>query len=205
MRATIFDIIIAMTGNLVAKTKAHFIKIFSQDKDPLYLYLPTHVAEVEKWAKKILKDYPKADAEVALAAVWLHDIGHIEPGKKRSEKEKSYYQEDHAVKSEAEARRFLKQLGVSPTKIDLIAHCVRAHRCKDIQPKSLEAKVLAAADSASHFTDINYIIHIQDGFRDYASGKIERDYRDVNLLPGLKNQLTPLYRAWKKLLAAFPE
>ena len=35
--------------------------------------------------------------------------------------------------------------------------------------------------------------------------KIERDYRDIDILPEIKNQLEPLYIAWKKLLEVYPD
>lgn len=180
---------------MINKAKSYFLKTFKKKKNPIYPYLPRHVTEVEKWTKKILQNYPKADKKVVLLAVWLHDIGHVVRGQS----------DDHAVKSEAEARRFLSGLKISSEMIEKVAHCVRAHRCREVQPRSLEAKILAVSDSASHLTDFNYLVHIQDGERDYALGKLERDYRDVGLLPNLKNELTPLYKAWKQLLEVYPE
>lgn len=180
---------------MINKAKSYFLKAFKKEKKPIYPYLPRHVAEVEKWARKILHDYPKADKEVILLSVWLHDIGHVIKGQS----------EDHAVKSEAEARRFLKKLKAPSGLVEKVTHCVRAHRCKDIQPQTLEAKILAVSDSASHLTDFNYIVHIQDGERDCALSKLERDYRDVGLFPNLKKELYPLYKAWKQLLEVYPE
>jgi len=51
---------------------------------------------------------------------------------------------------------------------------------------------------------LSSIVHCGDGHKDYALGKLERDYRDISLIPGLKEKLTPLYEAWKPLLEAFP-
>lgn len=88
------------------------------------------------------------------------------------------------------------KLNYPKEKINEIAHCVRAHRCKDM------------ADSASHFTDINYIVHLtsqeSDYDRHYVEDKIERDYRDIGIFPELKKELTPIYKAWKKLIKVFP-
>lgn len=183
----------AKVSPLISQARGHFLKSFKKSSGG-YPYLPRHVKEVEKWAKKILKDHPEADQEIVLLSVWLHDIGQTLGGKEN----------DHAVKSEAEVKRFLTRLNLAPERVKKVAHCVRAHRCRDVQPKTLEAKILAAADSASHLTDINYLVHISDGLRDYTFAKLERDYRDISLIPKLKKELTPLYQAWKTLLSVYP-
>lgn len=184
-----------MESRIIEKTKSHFLKVFKKRECNPYPYLPRHVAEVEKWTRRILKNYPKADKEVVLLSVWLHDIGQV-IGKE---------DEDHAVKSEMEVKRFLLEIGLAPEKVNKVAHCTRAHRCKDVEPQSLEAKILAVADSVSHMTDINYIVHMSDNLRDYAITKLERDYKDVGLFPKLQKEITPLYEAWKKLLNVYPD
>jgi len=130
-----------------------------------------------------------------LLSVWLHDIGQLFKPKEA----------DHAIKSEKEARRFLSEVGLAPEKIERVAHCVRAHRNKDVSPETLEAKILAAADSASHMTDICYIDMVQSGEKESVLAKLDRDYRDVAFFPELKKEVTPLYRAWKELLGVFPD
>lgn len=179
---------------LVAKAKSHFLKSFSKKKNPPYAYLPGHIEEAEKWAKRILKDHPEADKEVVLVAVWLHDIGQVVDGKNK----------DHAVESEKETRQFLTKLGLEKEKVEKIAFCVRTHRNKDVAPKTLEAKILAAADSVSHMTDICYIDMIHSDLKGEVLPKIERDYRDAGFFPKLKKEITPLYLAWKKLIETFP-
>jgi predicted metal-dependent HD superfamily phosphohydrolase len=180
---------------LLELTKKHFLDTFAQKEKPIYSYLPQHVHQVATWAERILTTQPEANSQVVRLAVWLHDIGHV-LGQEDT---------DHAVKSEVESKRFLTENGLDTKTIEAVAHCVRAHRNRDIPPSTPEAKIIAAADSASHFTDINYIIHCQEGIKTYALEKLERDYRDVGLISGLQEQLTPLYQAWKQLLAVFPE
>ena len=157
-------------------------------------YLPRHVAEAEKWAKKILQKYPKADKEIILLSVWLHDIGQTIGDNN-----------DHAVESEIESRRFLVNEGVSSEKIERIAHCVRAHRCRDVQPETLEARLLAAIDSISHMTDFCYIDMASTNTKEVALEKLERDYRDIGLFPKLQKEIILLYQAWKKLLSVYPD
>lgn len=168
--------------DLVEKTRAHFLKTLRKT-DPrvlLYAYLPNHVAECGRWAKRILKDHPEADHEIVFLSVWLHDIGQAFKPK----------EEDHALKSERETRRFLAKHGLAQERIEKVAHCVRAHRNKDVIPELLEAKILAAADSTSHMTDFCYIDMVQHGEKENALAK--------------KEEIMPLYKAWKELIRIFP-
>ncbi len=59
---------------------------------------------------------------------------------------------------------------------------------------------MAAVDSASHFTDFTYGFMLIRGRKDDALGKLERDYCDVGLMPSVREEVTPLYLAWKVIL-----
>ncbi|MEK7562489.1 MAG: HD domain-containing protein [Patescibacteria group bacterium] len=187
-----------MNSKLLKQTKQHCLKILVKNKVSFgsakaNLYLPGHINEVEKWADKIINYFSEADREIVLLSVYLHDIGHALGDHK-----------DHDLKSEAEVKRFLKKMGLAEGKISKVAHCVRAHRCKDVQPETVEAKILAIADSLSHMTDGCYMDMLLDGRKDLALGKLERDYRDTGLFPKIKKEITPLYKVWKKLLEIYP-
>lgn len=129
-----------------------------------------------------------------MTSVWLHDIGQLVGPK----------EVDHAINSEAEAKKFLKSIHVPEDTIEKVAHCVRAHRCKDVQPESSEAKILAVSDSASHMTDSVYSDFAARGEVTAAKEKLERDFRDVGLLPEVQNEIKSLYEAWKRLLEVYP-
>jgi hypothetical protein len=175
------------------KVKEHFISTV-KTAGAEYDYLLRHLLQVEKWAKKLLKMYPQANEEIVLSGVWSHDIGQVVGNKEI----------DHAVNSEVEIKLFLKELNIDEGVINQVAHCARSHRCKDIQPNTIEAKILATADSSSHMTDIVYIDMFNRGDYDAALGKLERDFRDVGLFPELQSDMKPLYEAWKKLLEVYP-
>lgn len=178
---------------MVKKAKQHFIDTTTK-AGPNYTYLLRHLPQVEKWAEKLLEYKPEANREIALIGVWLHDIGQVVGNKET----------DHAINSETEAKRFLTEIGAKPDLISQVAHCARAHRCKDVQPKTIEAKILAVADSASHMTDIVYLDMANKGDLEGAKAKLERDYRDISLFPEIKEEITALYRAWAKLLRVWP-
>lgn len=176
---------------MINKTKEHFYELY--EKSGITYDYPGHVQCVEDLSKKLLKKYPEADGEVTIISVWLHDVGTFIGD--RSE---------HDVLSEKEAKSFLKKEGFEKEKIDKVAHCVRAHRCSDVKPETIEAKILAVCDSASHLVRSPYIrVQLSNG-KESALGKLERDYRDMGLLPEVKEEFTPLYKAWKNLLELMP-
>ncbi len=180
---------------IIEKAKELFLQVIGDfGSDPYGL--SSHVPEVEKWARKLLKKHPDADEEIVLLSVWLHDIGHYPPT-----------ESDHAVRSEERAKAFLEKEDYPAEQMGRVLHCVRAHRCKDVMPASFEAKLVAAADSASHMTDSMYFNmsrvdkEKKQEFRAYA--KLERDMRDVALFPELQEELKDICAAWKLLLKAY--
>ncbi len=162
-----------------------------------------HVPEVERWARIILQKNPDIDAEVVLVAVWLHDIGSF-PHTKQD------HARDHAVAGMRIANVFLKKHHYDAQKTRMILHCIRAHRCRDVKPKTKEAKCVACSDSASHLTDYVYLRMMIDArtindkqLAGYARDKLERDYDDLSFFPHIQKELTPLYLAWKRLLSEY--
>lgn len=85
-----------------------------------------------------------------------------------------------------------------------VLYCIRSHRCKDVLPQTLEAKIIAFIDSASYLTSYMYFdMAMSDkakGEEFKAYSKAARDYRDLELFPEVKNELNGLYEAWIKLL-----
>ena len=180
--------------DIVNKTKIHFLEIFRKKENPPYVHLPRHVFETEKWAKKIIQKYLEVDREVILLSVWLQDIGQVVGG-----------DINHAVNSENETRMFLPKMEISPERIGKIAHCVRAHKCGNVQPNTLEAKILAVANAVSHMTDFYYITMISRLSRKTALNKLKRDTKIIKLLPDIEKEIKPFCKAWKELLNTYPD
>lgn len=177
-----------MDNQLLDKAKKLFLaKLADHGEDPWDLRI--HIQEAEKWALKMLEKYPKADKDVIMLSVWLHDIGHY-----------PIADEDHAVVSEREAKRFFEEEDVNEDLADKVLHCVRSHRNRDVKPDTFDAKLFAMIDSVSHFTYVPYIAMAQDGRSKDAMKKLERDYRDIEPFPEVKEEITPLYCALKNLL-----
>jgi hypothetical protein len=182
--------------SVIEKAKAKFFQMVDDfGSDPFRL--SPHLFEAEKWANFMLEKYPRADKEVVLLSVWLHDLGHYPVPT----------DVDHAVRSEQRAKEFLKKQKCPKEKMDAVLHCVRAHRCRDVMPQSFEAKIVAFVDSASHMTGPMYLEMAGDDkqrnceLRVYE--KIERDFRDLSSFPEIQSELKGLYAAWKKLIKAY--
>ena len=132
-------------SKIVEDSKKYFFNKISKYKEDPYGLL-NYVPEVEKWSKYMLKKYKDANRDVVLASSSLHDIGHYPLQRK----------EDHAVIGEKISKSFLKNKKIREEKVGQILHCIRAHRCRDVMPNSIEAKIVAFSDSASHITDCLY-------------------------------------------------
>lgn len=189
-------------NNLIEKSKKLFkkrIKKFGRISagrlDPFGLV--KHVDEVVKWADYLSNKHTQADRQIIMMAVWLHDIGHYPLPAEM----------DHAIRSEVLAKQFLTKEKFNKKKTAGILHCIRAHRCKDVMPQSIEAKIVACADSASHMTDSIYMDMARDDkmlkqdFRVYE--KMKRDFRDVMVFPEVRLILAPLHRAWQKVIKEY--
>lgn len=176
----------------VEKAKEFFYEMFRDNPDP-YSLIP-HLPAVEKWANFILEKHPEADREVVLLGVWLHDRGYY-----------PLQEEDHAITGEKVARDFLKSIGLNEDKIEKVARCVRRHRCRDMQPETIEEKIIAFSDSASHMTTAMYINILSDNKKSGydAKSKLERDFRDLSYFPEVKELMQPLYEAWEKLITEY--
>jgi hypothetical protein len=181
---------------IIDKAKNLFLRNVEDFGSDPYGLVP-HVPEVEKWVGVMLRRYPQADMEIIMLAVWLHDLGHY-PVKDA----------DHAVTSERLSRVFLERENYPKERMERVLHCVRSHRCRDVMPGTIEAKILSFSDSASHLTDSMYLKMAKDDIdgnvvplRVYA--KMERDLRDISIFPEMKRELAELSSSWKALIKAF--
>jgi hypothetical protein len=182
--------------NILLKAKNLFLKnVDDFGSDPFGLI--QHVFEAERWAKFMLNKYPEADKDVVLLSVWLHDIGHYPVQK----------EVDHSIVSEDIARVFLEKEGFSKERLLKVLHCIRDHRCKDVLPKTLEAKIVAFVDSASHMTDSMYLNIAKDdksrSDKFDVHSKMKRDFRDLSFFPEVQAKLKGIFDAWKVLIKEY--
>ena len=103
-------------------------------------FYDTHLLEVEKQANFLLKNLPKADKEVVMLGVWLHDLQRIRGLKG-----------DHQEIGAREAEKVLKEHGYNSDVIKKVKSIILTHSCSNNKPETLEGKILATADAMSHY------------------------------------------------------
>lgn len=104
-------------------------------KNPPFNYRWEHVKAVVAQGRKLAK-LTGADADIVIAAAWLHDVKKFEDGPR------------HAEKGAEFAANFLPTTNFPPEKIDAVAHAISVHTglWRDQPLKNLEAQVLWDAD-----------------------------------------------------------
>lgn len=135
-----------------------------------------HLESVSSNALK-LADKLGADKEVVILASWLHDIGSIV-------KEKI----DHHITGAKIAEEKLTELGYPREKIEMVKHCIFSHRAsQNIKRESIEAQIVADADSMAHFDNTSDLIKAEKVFRNTPLGEARKLIRQK------------LVRSWNKL------
>jgi uncharacterized protein len=96
-----------------------------------------HVMRVYNLCLHLARYEPNVDLDVLKTATLLHDIARVRESR----------EVDHAVLGAEMSERILRELGYSEEKIELIKHCIVAHRFRSgNKPKTKEAKILSDAD-----------------------------------------------------------
>ena len=159
-------------------------------------FFPVHLLGVEKFAKNLLKKLPKADKEVVLLGVWLHDLQRIR-GKKG----------DHAKVGARETEKVMKRFRYPKETISHVKEIISAHSCNThLMPKTLEGKILASADAMSHYINDFYLIIATTGesnlndFKKWALEKITKDYNKKIFFGFAKKLIEKRHKVLKEIL-----
>lgn len=135
-------------------------------------FYDVHLLGVEKIAKKLIKRLPKADKEIVLLGVWLHDLQRVRGIKG-----------DHAKAGAIEAGKVMRQFNYSEKTMGYVREMILSHCCDTrLVPKTLEGKILASADAMSHYINDFYLTIAATGqrgaadFKKWALEKLDRDY-----------------------------
>lgn len=164
-----------------------------------------HQKEAVKCAEKLLKLYKKANKQIVLISSWLHDIAHYYA---KNSKEILTVKTNHHIESAKAAERFLRKYKITDEEIAEIKNCILKHRnSAPYTPKTLEEKIVAVADTLSHFESIFYFVyfkfHPEHSLEEMVKTdllKLKRDWRDLGLLPKAKKLVETEYKILKKLL-----
>lgn len=155
---------------------------------PLDWFFELHQKEVVKSAKFLLSKYPQADQDVVIIAAWLHDLGHF---KAKTLEEVDLVKPDHHIVGAEMAEQILEKFDLPKVMIEKIKKCILCHRSKEPYiPQTIEEKIVAVADTLSHFESIFYLVYFKiypnDSLDNYVltqKEKLARDWRDLALLP----------------------
>jgi len=191
----------------IIKEAQKCVRLLAKENGWLWFY-NMHQKEVIESAKDLLKLYPKADQKIVLISCWLHDIAHYYA---KDDKEILTVKKNHHIDGAKIAEGFLAKHKIDKFKIDKITNCILRHRnLESYQPRTLEEKIVVVADALSHFRSIFYLtyfkFHPNHSLEQMIKAdleKIERDWRDVQILPKAKKIAKNQYRILKKMLKEF--
>lgn len=189
---------------MIDEAKKYVLGLAEKNK-VLDWFFEIHQKEIELSAKKLLESYPEANKDVVLLACWLHDIAHYTA---KTEEEIIAVKKDHHLLGAELAEEFLKKHQISKDMISKIKDCIKAHRNTPEYPlKSIEEKIVAVADSLSHFQSVFYFtyfkVHPNRNIAEMVKAqleKLERDWRDVQILPEAAKIAKPRYQVLKEML-----
>ena len=157
-------------------------------------FYENHLLAVEKAAKFLLNNLPKANREVVLLGVWLHDLQRVRNIKG-----------DHQKIGAREAEKVLKDLNYDAKTISKVKEIILSHACYSIFPKTLEGKILASADAMSHYGSdfylrivMTYDISIKN-YNKWALEKLDRDYNKKIFFPFAKKKIESRHRSLMKV------
>lgn len=137
-----------------------------------------HVIRVYNLCLHLAKYESDVDLDVLKTAALLHDVARVREGR----------DVDHAVLGAEMSEKILRELAYPKEKINLIKHCIIAHRFRSgNEPKTKEAKILSDADKLDVLgaTGIarSFILAGEYGQKIYSDTSID-EYVKENLVGG---------------------
>lgn len=164
-----------------------------------------HQKEAMNCAKDLLKIYKKADAKMVIIACWLHDISKYYA---KNTKDFEKVHKNHHIESAEIAKQFLIKNKLNSQDVDKIANIILKHRNSlPYKAETIEEKIMVVADTLSHFESVLYFIHfkfypkrtIEDGVKMMLL-KLDRDWRDLAVLPKSRKLVGIKYKVLKEML-----
>ena len=143
-----------------------------------------HLLAVEKYANFLLRRLSKADKEIVLLGVWLHDSQRVMGIKG-----------DHQKAGAIEAKKIMTEYGYPVETIKKVQNIILTHSCDGFFPSTVEGKILATADAMSHYVNDFYLQIATTGqrsledFKIWALEKLNRDYNKKIFFPFAKKEI----------------
>ena len=137
-----------------------------------------HIVAVVRYARALAKKF-NADEDVCEISALFHDYAGI--------LNYEYYNQHHIHSAEI-ASSILKRFNFPESKIINIQHCIISHRgSRNIERKTIEAKILATADALSHIESADSLLKLAketyemehaEAIR-WVLGKLERSFNKI--------------------------
>ena len=184
-------------------------KVFDLAKKNNFLWFYNlHQRETIKCAEKLFKIYKGANRKIVLISCWLHDIASYHT---KNDKEVLKVKLNHHIDGARIAGDFLRKYKITKKEINEIKNCIIKHRnSPPYTPKTLEEKIVAVADTLSHFESIFYLIyfkiHPKNSLEKMVENdlkKLSRDWRDLGLLPKSRKLVKKKFDVLKDLFNSY--
>lgn len=180
-------------GNNIIKIKKEVERECKTNKELPQWFYSDHLLMVERNSIWLLKQQPKADKEIVLLGVWLHDLQRVRGLKG-----------DHQAIGAREAGKVMKEYGYSSDMIKEVKAIILTHSCSKKRPTRLEGKILATADAMSHYYNDFYLRIAVTGqrdlkeFKEWVLEKLDRNYNKKIFFASAKKKIKPRHDLYKK-------
>jgi hypothetical protein len=189
------------TKDLIAQFKKHVIE---KADNPKFLhhewYVKHHLEIVEKISLELCKKYRKANKDLVLLLVWLHDYGKIVT-------QSDQYSYDAG-------RIKLVEIGFQKDFIDkaiLYVQIIDKKSEIDLNNSPIEIKIVSSADGASHMIGPFYGIYIYENYdKNFDElmknnlAKLEKDWNRKIVLPEVKKMFAERYKFLSEQFGKIP-
>ena len=137
-----------------------------------------HIKSVVNWGKLLAKEL-NADLEIVEISALLHDYASVKNPK---------WNKEHHIHGARLADEILTKLDYPREKIEAIKHCIYSHRAsKQIERKTIEAKILASADAVAHIVNVPALLYLAFKIHDktvtqgidWVRKKLQRSYKKI--------------------------
>ena len=176
----------------------------SETDDPRYRYgrrswvFPNHIDIVVDFSRQLAEKY-QADMETCMVGALLHDAG-------LAYKRESADPAGHERRSIEYAETFMPRYGYSGEFIKNVIQCIAATE-PELEPETLEAKIVRSADAMSHMLSVHYLAKAAFS-PDWAAGinfverKIDKDFGKV-CFDDERELVKPIYDYYGKVIRQY--
>ena len=157
-------------------------------------FYSTHLLGVEKFAKWLLARLPKANKEVVMLGVWLHDLQRIKGIKG-----------NHQEVGAKEAEKVMIKFAYDNKTIKQVKNIILSHSCSSKKPNTLEGKILTSADAMSYYHN-DFFLQIAvtgqrnlEEYKKWVLEKLNRNYNVKICFPFAKKAIKVRHDLFKKI------